>query len=272
MKSENRIKIRKWATRSLYSVLIMMALTGVAVATYFLINDWIPAWKSKSIRNELLNKVASSSGQKQIDLINDILIEHNIGSTGRKNYNEYLFHELTDSLIPAVEKLAIQGNADAEFRLGCYFDGAEFSTLRFERRYSTHFDPERAAYWYKEAADQGHATAQANLSDCYISGRGVAEDHVKALHYARLSAAQNDKYGLNILGDLFRDGIKVVEGERWIKDPDCYSCKYAHSCTIHTYPTYRIILPQNIDSAKICWQKAYESGYEDARLKIERIY
>ena len=33
-------------------------------------------------------------------------------------------------------------------------------------------DPGQAAYWYRQAADQGHAEAQFNLGRLYSSGRG----------------------------------------------------------------------------------------------------
>ena len=37
-----------------------------------------------------------------------------------------------------------------------------------------------AADWYRKAADQGHAGAQANLGRLYLQGRGVFKDTAKA--------------------------------------------------------------------------------------------
>ena len=46
--------------------------------------------------------------------------------------------------------------------------------------------------WYRKAADQGHATGQLNLGDCYQFGQGVAQDYKEAVKWYRKAAAQGN--------------------------------------------------------------------------------
>ena len=49
---------------------------------------------------------------------------------------------------------------------------------------------EKAAFWYRKAAEQGHADAQNNLAARYATGTGVAKDLAEALKWYRAAAAQ----------------------------------------------------------------------------------
>ncbi|MDR0528579.1 MAG: GYF domain-containing protein [Zoogloeaceae bacterium] len=54
-------------------------------------------------------------------------------------------------------------------------------------------DDARAAEWYKKAADQGYAEAQAMLGFSYLLGNGVIQDQEKGCSLIRLAAEQGDK-------------------------------------------------------------------------------
>ena len=60
-----------------------------------------------------------------------------------------------------------------------------------------------AAKWYRRAADQGYAPAQAGLGYLYAQGKGVVKDPVQALEWFRKSAAQGDPSGQANLGALY---------------------------------------------------------------------
>ena len=45
-----------------------------------------------------------------------------------------------------------------------------------------------AARWYRKAADQGLAEAQANLGDLYFKGRGVTQDNAEAHMWLSIAA------------------------------------------------------------------------------------
>ena len=56
--------------------------------------------------------------------------------------------------------------------------------------------------WFRKAADQGNALAQANLGVMYADGRGVVKDEVEAYKWYLLSGAQgnaNAKKGIEII-------------------------------------------------------------------------
>ena len=63
-------------------------------------------------------------------------------------------------------KAAEQGDAKAQFSLGCCY----------EYGYGVLKNQEEAVKWYRKAAEQGDTMAQTNLGICYEYGRGVAKD------------------------------------------------------------------------------------------------
>jgi len=63
-------------------------------------------------------------------------------------------------------------------------------------------DFKEAAKWYRAAAEQGDALAQANLGQLYFDGRGVEFDLVQAYKWYKLSANQGNTIGNNGLGNF----------------------------------------------------------------------
>jgi len=53
-------------------------------------------------------------------------------------------------------------------------------------------DLSEAVKWYRKAADQGNAEAQSLLGDCYTIGRGVAPDSVEAYAYYNLAGRTDE--------------------------------------------------------------------------------
>jgi len=66
-------------------------------------------------------------------------------------------------------------------------------------------DDAKAAYWYHKAAEQGLAEAQGNLGMMYASGTGVSQDYIKAYMWISLAAAQRLERAASLLDDLQRD-------------------------------------------------------------------
>jgi len=79
----------------------------------------------------------------------------------------------------------------------------------------------RAAYWYRQAADQDVAYAQANLGLLYEHGDGVPQDDVEALKWFRKAAARGDTYARYCLGIRYRNGQGVQqdysEAVQWLR-------------------------------------------------------
>ena len=84
--------------------------------------------------------------------------------------------------LPELRKLAAQGDADAQWRLG----------VRYHNGEDVPRDDAQAMQWFLRAADQGHVTAQATLGAYYWAGRGVPQDLSKAYFWSALALAQGD--------------------------------------------------------------------------------
>src|SRR5207237_606106 len=70
-------------------------------------------------------------------------------------------------------------------------------------------DAAQAAFWYRKAAEQGYATAQASLGGMYQEGKGVPKDAGKAAFWYRKAAEQGDPFGQVLLGFMYSDGEGV---------------------------------------------------------------
>ena len=63
-------------------------------------------------------------------------------------------------------------------------------------------DDKAAVKWSRKAAEQGVATAQANLGAMYLLGRGVAQDNKKAVEWLTKAAEQGNPKALKALASL----------------------------------------------------------------------
>ena len=62
-------------------------------------------------------------------------------------------------------------------------------------------DYEKAFAWFKMSADQGYASAQNSLGDCYYEGKGVEQDYRKAIEWYQKAAGQGYDEAQYHLGD-----------------------------------------------------------------------
>ncbi len=102
---------------------------------------------------------------------------------------------------------ALQGEAQAQFVVGCFFEGCE--------------DYAEAVKWYRRAAEQGYVDAQNNLGECYESGQGVEQNYDKAVKWYRKAAEQGDVNAQNNLGECYKEGkgvgLDYEEAVRWYR-------------------------------------------------------
>ena len=70
-----------------------------------------------------------------------------------------------------------------------------------------------AYHWISQAAEQGHAKAQAALANMYLNGQGVDRDALAASIWFRKAALQGDNLAGENLGILFRDGLGVEQDD-----------------------------------------------------------
>ena len=81
---------------------------------------------------------------------------------------------------------ANQGNAGAQNNLGLYYDICKDYLKAFE--------------WFKKAAEQGLARAQANLGNFYKNGQSFEQDYQKAVEWYTKAAEQGNANAQGILG------------------------------------------------------------------------
>ena len=73
-------------------------------------------------------------------------------------------------------------------------------------------DPKQAAYWYEQAARQGHVPAILIIAQRYEKGDGVPQNYMTAARWYRLAAGLgNDMRAQFALGDLFFNGRGVPQ-------------------------------------------------------------
>jgi len=122
-----------------------------------------------------------------------------------------------------LSSLAQRGDLDSQFKLGSfYFVGKPQKDLK------------QAEYWWKQAADRGHAEAAVSLAYLY-TGRDNPEfgNPQAMLKYLNQSASSGNPMAQHILGNLYMRGVQGVE-----RDPNQArrlfqsACKqnYAASC------------------------------------------
>ena len=79
--------------------------------------------------------------------------------------------------------LAEQGNAEAQHKLGEYYDYG----------WGVPKDDKEAVRWYRLAAEQRHVPAQSNLGRMYKMGRSVKMEYIRAHMWFDIAASLGDK-------------------------------------------------------------------------------
>ncbi len=109
--------------------------------------------------------------------------------------------------------------------------------------YSKKGNIKKTIRWYRKAAEQGHAEAQANMGLYSIQGIGVDCDTIQAVEWYQKAAEKGHAVAQYILGDFYYNGVGVT--------PD----------TIQAVEWYRKAAEQGHTSAQHMMGIAYENGY-----------
>ncbi|MDR2592933.1 MAG: sel1 repeat family protein [Chitinispirillales bacterium] len=94
--------------------------------------------------------------------------------------------------------------------------GDEASVRLFDeaRKYIIERDWVKAAPLLKEAAERGHAQAQALLAELYEDGKGVPQNEYIAFRWYKRAAEQGHTLAQNSVGTLFYNGVGVKKNKR----------------------------------------------------------
>ena len=132
----------------------------------------------------------------------------------------------------------------------------------------------KAAKFYQQAADQGHAMAQHRLGVLYINGQGVAQSDVRAADEFGKAAKQGLPIAQYYLGVLYQHGRGVVKSKqraaelfRVAADQDVPAAQYSLALLYF----YGQGLPQSKEVAIIWLKKAAALGDLNALAQLDQF-
>ena len=116
---------------------------------------------------------------------------------------------------PTFETLSQQaqsGDVWAMLNVGAAFDNGTFGQQ---------IDPEKAVYWYRQAAEKGLAKAQFALAHSYATGNGLTQSYTEALPWMHQAALQGEVDAMYLLGVMHAEGlgtaIDVTQAKSWLE-------------------------------------------------------
>lgn len=89
-----------------------------------------------------------------------------------------------EALFQLVYQQALQGNVAAQYYLAVMYNNGNDKVQK---------DSQKAAEWYRKAAEQGHVEAQLNLGALYATGNGVPQDFIIAYAWTHLAAVSGNE-------------------------------------------------------------------------------
>lgn len=161
---------------------------------------------------------------------------------------------------------ATNGDANAQYELGdayyygeCGEDGEEVEK-----------NEKQAVEWYRKAAEQGHAKAQAALASMYQYGNGVRTSPKQAFHWFKMSAEQGYDLAQSSLADLYRDGEGVVQDSEqaiiWYRKAADQGGKECQRKFVDA------LLDDKPQEAVDWYRLAAESGDAEAQFKLAELF
>ena len=84
-----------------------------------------------------------------------------------------------------------------------------------------HASQTEAVYWFRKAAEQGHAVAQAALGAFYKDGIGIAQDKAKAAYWYQKAAEQGFHLAQLYLGRryYYGEGLEQDKQKAFYRPP-----------------------------------------------------
>jgi hypothetical protein len=168
--------------------------------------------------------------------------------------------------IDEVRKLAESGDACMQHLVGRYYDPGAGPLMTATDADPSQDRPENflprkkeAAKWFRLAAEQGHAEAQAALAGLYWYGYGVRQDYVEAAAWHIKAANQGLSCSQLELGEMYQKGQGVrkdyVQGHFWMNLASAYEQGGGLNCS-QDAPGYRNTIaaqmtPSQIDEAQL---------------------
>ena len=167
--------------------------------------------------------------------------------------------------IDLIAELAEQGHAQAQFKLGRYYEIGE----------GVNQDNKKAIIWYTKAAEQGYGKAQNNLGSLYMQGQGIPQNYQKAVEWLSKAAEQGLPPTQYRLGCLYIQGVgmeknyeKAVE---WFAKAAEQEHALAQGYLGYCYTIGKGI-EQNYEKAVEWLTKSAEKGLAQAQYSLGLLY
>ncbi len=136
-------------------------------------------------------------------------------------------------------------------------------------------DYAQAASWYRKAADQGDADAQAKLGSLYYTGHGVPQDYAQAASWIRKAADQGDADAQAKLAALYLTGHGVpqdyAQAASWTRKAADQGYANAQFNLGLDYANGQGV-PQNYAQAASWYRKAADQGVASAQTNLGALY
>ena len=112
----------------------------------------------------------------------------------------------------ALSQQAQSGNVWAMLNVGAAYDNGTFGQQ---------VDPEKAVFWYRQAAQKGLAKGQFALAHSYATGNGLKQSYIEALPWMHQAALQGEVDAMHLLGVMHAEGlgtsIDVEQAKSWLE-------------------------------------------------------
>lgn len=158
-------------------------------------------------------------------------------------------------------KLAKQGHASAQYKLGVMYDEGRGVSKSYEQ----------ATSWYLKAAEQGHVSAQYNLGLSYDLGQGVNQSHEQAVIWYRKASEQGFAPAQYNLGSMYYSGVGVKKSEKQAEGWYRKAAEQGHA-SAQTNLALLYTKTQKHDKAFTWYLKAAEQGIAPAQFNLGIMY
>lgn len=174
--------------------------------------------------------------------------------------------EQDPAALSALRGYAKEGYREAQFPLAVLYHEGRAGLIK---------DGAEAAYWFRKAAEQGHAVSQFNLGVMLQNGHDVRKDEREAAHWYRQAAEQGDAHAQCALG------VMLLMGQGLAKNPTEAALWFRKAAAQdHALAQYNLGqryldgqgIPKNDQEAVLWLRKAAEQGVPAAFSQLAQLY
>lgn len=158
---------------------------------------------------------------------------------------------------PIYEKLANEGNSDAQFILSDIYI----------RALDGDYDSKKSFEWAKKSADNGNVSAMYNTGTNYYVGRGVGKNIEKAKDYYLKAAKLNHVDAMGSIGEIYIEEGNIVDAIKYLEFAASKNDARSLFLLGLTYCDGKAVT-QDYTKCSSYWEKAANLGNPEANLNF----